>query len=752
MYFSTPRSGRSALARAGRKAVALAVTGAMATMLIPAAAFAHYAPNNSSGKALLLDQSTDSWDGALKKKVNADGSVTYTGIAHSDLSHYAAYDLTTTITTDSNKKITAINLTSGDDTFSGSWGTKRGSAHGSQIVEGYLPDGVDFSATKNEDGTFTLNLTGASKYRTATVTAPRGTASVEGYSANASGATAVMVDELNEDGTVKVDEEGNAVKKSAVSYDEATNRVTIDPEAADEVNLIRVTYKIGAESIYFNTYFPTNEEGTPAEEDADAYLDTIEPTTWDSDEELSEIAVTNRDRWTAIMGTIYQQRTLQSWGAFLEDESLDSEIDDLDTVSGATKTSEPFVAALNQAVLDGHVTGVAEDVAFTIDGGKDNEIDVNTDPKDLSTVSVNESGQYVLDNIFPYGEVVGGRSTSLNEVTVYRTGKSLTTKEVQEMAKGRSSYESVSYTPTSLELNPTPRTNRDGTPMVDSEGNQVYSYSWGDFATNLIDFKYQDSGRQRVITALDDSVDAIALSFTIGHATITVAYDLDQMKAAGDVKAQIESMGNEPSKIVAARAAYNALNTDVRGFVSNVSKLKAAEAGLTLNRASVTLSQKSYTYNGSAKRPAVTVKLGNTTLRAGVDYSLSYSRNTNAGTASVTVTGKGSYKGSKTASFTIAKASQSLKVSTAKKSVKAKAVKKKKQATSKVKVTGAKTNASYKKAGGSKKLTINSKTGKITVKKGTKKGTYKIKVKVSAAASSNYKAASKTVTVKVVVK
>ena len=52
---------------------------------------------------------------------------------------------------------------------------------------------------------------------------------------------------------------------------------------------------------------------------------------------------------------------------------------------------------------------------------------------------------------------------------------------------------------------------------------------------------------------------------------------------------------------------------------------------------------------------------------------------------------------------------------------------------------------------GSKKITINKKTGRITLKKGLKKGTYKVRVKVSAAGNDYYKPAVKyaTVTVKV---
>jgi len=62
------------------------------------------------------------------------------------------------------------------------------------------------------------------------------------------------------------------------------------------------------------------------------------------------------------------------------------------------------------------------------------------------------------------------------------------------------------------------------------------------------------------------------------------------------------------------------------------------------------------TYNGLAQTPTVTVKDGSTTLTSGTDYTVAYSNNTNAGTATVTITGKGIYSGTKTANFTINKA------------------------------------------------------------------------------------------------
>ena len=52
------------------------------------------------------------------------------------------------------------------------------------------------------------------------------------------------------------------------------------------------------------------------------------------------------------------------------------------------------------------------------------------------------------------------------------------------------------------------------------------------------------------------------------------------------------------------------------------------------------------TYTGTAIEPSVTVKDGTNTLTKDTDYTLKYEDNTNAGTAKITVTGKGDYVGS----------------------------------------------------------------------------------------------------------
>ena len=72
-----------------------------------------------------------------------------------------------------------------------------------------------------------------------------------------------------------------------------------------------------------------------------------------------------------------------------------------------------------------------------------------------------------------------------------------------------------------------------------------------------------------------------------------------------------------------------------------------------ISNCSMTLSQTTYTYDGGAKTPTVTLKYGAATLVNNTDYTVSYSNNTNAGTATVTATGRGNYEGTKTATFII---------------------------------------------------------------------------------------------------
>ena len=177
----------------------------------------------------------------------------------------------------------------------------------------------------------------------------------------------------------------------------------------------------------------------------------------------------------------------------------------------------------------------------------------------------------------------------------------------------------------------------------------------------------------------------------------------------------------------------------------------------------VALDKTSYVYDGTEKTPVVTVKDGSTELKKDTDYTVTYDAGrTNVGTYKVTVTLKGNYSGTVSQSFTITKAANTLSVKAKKVTLKYSKVKKKTQTLKVTKAINFKNKGqgkvtyklkSVSKSKFKKYFKVNAKTGKITVKKGLKKGTYKLKIKVKAAGNGNYKASKeKTITVKIKVK
>lgn len=167
----------------------------------------------------------------------------------------------------------------------------------------------------------------------------------------------------------------------------------------------------------------------------------------------------------------------------------------------------------------------------------------------------------------------------------------------------------------------------------------------------------------------------------------------------------------------------------------------AADSPATLptpDASNVSLGYTSVVYTGAAKQPKVKIvdELGNTINPQ--YYEVFYGNNVNAGTGKIIIMMKAPYSGMITKTFTITKATP--KVTTSK-TYKASSLKKKAYSAKMVKG-----GSKVVKVSGSSKLTV-TKTGYVKVKKGTKKGTYKIKVKVYS--SANYKAVTKTITIKV---
>lgn len=183
---------------------------------------------------------------------------------------------------------------------------------------------------------------------------------------------------------------------------------------------------------------------------------------------------------------------------------------------------------------------------------------------------------------------------------------------------------------------------------------------------------------------------------------------------------------------------------------TNTLTFKIAPAPISIPKAKTGL-----VYNG---KKLTGVKAGsgfsatNNTARAAGSYTATLTADRNH----VFTGGKSTVK----VKWSIAKASQEVSAKSCSSTVKVKKSSKVKALGKNVTVlfkkkagVSAKTTVRYAKsnAAGGKKIVVNKKTGKVTLKKGLKVGTYKVKIKLSALAGKNYKPASKLVTLKVTI-
>lgn len=148
------------------------------------------------------------------------------------------------------------------------------------------------------------------------------------------------------------------------------------------------------------------------------------------------------------------------------------------------------------------------------------------------------------------------------------------------------------------------------------------------------------------------------------------------------------------------------------------------------------------TFNAKKQSPK-TVTINGKKLVVGKDCVIVGKKYKNAGQYVLTVKGIGNYSGKTDVVFTIKKAKQTIKTSVDQKSYKASALKKANKKLA-LKPKAIRKQFTYTVTGKDAKKYISvDKNGKVTVKKGIKKGTYKVVIK--AKATKNHKAGSKTV-------
>lgn len=261
--------------------------------------------------------------------------------------------------------------------------------------------------------------------------------------------------------------------------------------------------------------------------------------------------------------------------------------------------------------------------------------------------------------------------------------------------------------------------------------------------TCMITFTYPkviDTDAPLVVSVIPDGKTAIS------HAQITLlgaenlAYTGSELRPGVKVTLDGQTLTEGKDYSISYRNNVNAGNAMVvvKGMGDYAGSREASFKihPMALNEANVgQISDQSYT--GRAVCPEPSVMLGGKALKKGEDYTLSYQNNIQAGTASVTITGKGNYTGSIVRNFTIRSVPTNQEVQTPQKEqqisklkVNAKMIPLKiKQSTSKVKITGlAKGDRIVSWTSSKPKVASVSKKGKIT---GRKMGTAVITVRTA---------------------
>ena len=235
-------------------------------------------------------------------------------------------------------------------------------------------------------------------------------------------------------------------------------------------------------------------------------------------------------------------------------------------------------------------------------------------------------------------------------------------------------------------------------------------------SANDLSVEFGKSGKIEV-SGTQNSVTFASADETI--ATVSADGTVTGVKA-GDVTITVTAAGDDNHNETSAQ-----INVTVTAI--NISNSAVAALGRT-----------AFTYNAKVQRPTVNVTYAGTVLTNGTDYSVTYPGDcTNAGTKNVTISFKGNYAGAVVRAYTITKAAQPMSASLS-------AAKIVVGATSKVNISGVRESAKLTYVSSNTGVATVSAAGVVTAKKvGT------ARITVTAAATKNYNAASRQVTVSV---
>ena len=387
-------------------------------------------------------------------------------------------------------------------------------------------------------------------------------------------------------------------------------------------------------------------------------------------------------------------------------------------IVNGTRVNGPFM--LNAVMGGGHT--YVQDSSWTIAAN-----DYNGNPVD---------GKALLEG-----------STRTSQYVINQTGDHTFTVTVNDLGKAMRAFETLDasqYTKASYAAAKAIYDQIDGSADEDIQGDVVAQKAkeLNDAVAALQAPASEESktALQSAITAAKKlkAADYTAASYKTYKAAITAAETVLNGEDFSDTEVTAATKALTDAKAKLVKLKTQSITVSVKNTKNVVSKKYGDKAFSLGAKAKTTL-----TYKSSNTKIATVDSKGKVTIKA-------------AGTVKITINAKatGTYKAAtaKVLTIKIAKKAPTIKTKIGTKNLSYNTLKKRAQVFTLGTSVNSKGTLTYKKLSGSSAVSVNSKTGKLTVKKGLKKGTYRVKVQIKSAAKGNYTAGSRTVTVTVRVK
>lgn len=387
-------------------------------------------------------------------------------------------------------------------------------------------------------------------------------------------------------------------------------------------------------------------------------------------------------------------------------------------IVNGTRVNGPFI--LNAVMGGGHT--YVQDSSWTIAAN-----DYNGNPVD---------GKALLEG-----------STRTSQYVINQTGDHTFTVTVNDLGKAMRAFETLDasqYTKASYAAAKAIYDQIDGSADEDIQGDVVAQKAkeLNDAVAALQAPASEESktALQSAITAAKKlkAADYTAASYKTYKAAITAAETVLNGEDFSDTEVTAATKALTDAKAKLVKLKTQSITVSVKNTKNVVSKKYGDKAFSLGAKAKTTL-----TYKSSNTKIATVDRKGKVTIKA-------------AGTVKITINAKATstYKAAtaKVLTIKIAKKAPTIKTKIGTKNLSYNTLKKRAQVFTLGTSVNSKGTLTYKKLSGSRAVSVNSKTGKLTVKKGLKKGTYRVKVQIKSAAKGNYTAGSRTVTVTVRVK